>query len=53
MRFLVIYDIKEGRWHKEYAMEYETYNDMLEATKELPYGWSIKKVYEIAKEIEL
>lgn len=52
-KYLVVYDITVGRFYKQFTRVYDTYDDMLRATNELPCDWKIAHIYEIANEINL
>lgn len=53
MKYLIVVNITEGRFYRQGTFVEESYEDVLKAISEFPYGWKLEKVYEIAREIKI
>lgn len=53
MKFLMVVQIKEGRFIEQHTFEKETLEEVKKSINEFPCNWKLLKVYEIAKEVEL
>ena len=53
MKYLIVVNIKEGRFTRQHTFEKENYDEVLKSINEFPYNWELLKVYEISREVSL